>query len=108
MVIFGYWLIDKVIHQRRIDELPKDRNKLIIGTKIEENKESWIALGPKSLATGILTTASTGSGKSSACLLPWTKQILTNFDPRPSVVVIDPKDSFARDVLKLTKEIGLE
>ena len=54
-----------------------------------------------------MTTASTGSGKSSACLLPWTKQILERFSPRPSVVVIDPKNSFANDVLKLSKEMKL-
>tara|TARA_B100000609_G_scaffold179920_1_gene160067 strand:+ start:19131 stop:22106 length:2976 start_codon:yes stop_codon:yes gene_type:complete len=110
IVIFGYWFFEKMnfIRFGNIDEVPTDRNKLIIGTKIEDNTESWIALGPKSLATGIMTTASTGSGKSSACLLPWTKQILTNFDPKPSLIVIDPKDSFARDVLKLTKKLKLE
>lgn len=110
LVIFGYWFLDKMdfIRFGKIDEVPTDRNKLVIGTKIDNNNESWISLGPKSLATGILTTASTGSGKSSACLLPWTKQILEKFDPRPSLIVIDPKDSFARDVLRLTKELNLE
>ena len=92
----------------KLPKVPNKPNTLVIGTKITEDKESWILLGQKSLVTGLMTTASTGSGKSSACLLPWTKQILERFDPRPSVIVIDPKNSFANDVLRLSKDMGLE
>ncbi len=97
LIKFNFLKID------RIPMIPTQKNKLVIGTKIEGDEENWIVLGEKSLSTGLLTTASTGSGKSSACLLPWTKQILENFEPKPSIVVIDAKDSFARDVVKLAK-----
>lgn len=97
-----------ILEFQNIPPVPNNKNKLVIGTKIENDEENWIVLGEKSLSTGLLTTASTGSGKSSACLLPWTKQFLENFEPRPSIIVIDAKDSFARDVVKLCKELHRE
>lgn len=97
-----------ILKLKKVPPVPHHKNKLVIGTKIENDEENWIVLGEKSLSTGILTTASTGSGKSSACLLPWTKQFLENFEPRPSIVVIDAKDSFARDVVKLCKSLHRE
>lgn len=111
---FIFTLITKALYKfnvfkiNKIPVVPNEKNKIVIGTKINGDEESWISLGTKSLSTGLLTTASTGSGKSSACLLPWTKQILENFDPKPSLIVIDPKDSFARDVVKLVKELNRE
>ena len=87
--------------------LPKRKNILVIGSKLVDGKEEWISIGRPGLVTGILLIASTGGGKSIACLLPWAKQFMTNFDPFPSIIVIDPKNTFALAILELAKKIGL-
>lgn len=85
--------------------IPERKNMLILGSKLVDGTEEWITMGRPGLVTGVMLIASTGGGKSVACLLPWTKQFMSNFDPFPSIVVIDPKDTFARSVLKLASEL---
>lgn len=88
--------------------LPDRKNALILGSKLEGEKEEWISIGRQGLSTGIMLIASTGGGKSIACLLPWAKQFMTNFEPFPSIVVIDPKDSFARSILVMATDLNLQ
>lgn len=85
--------------------IPDRQNMLVLGSKLVDGNEDWITVGRSGLVTGVMLIASTGGGKSVACLLPWTKQFMTNFNPFPSIVVIDPKDTFARSVLKLSSEL---
>lgn len=86
--------------------LPNRKNALILGSTNVGGKEEWISIGKPGLVTGVMLIASTGGGKSVACLLPWAKQFMTNFDPFPSIVVIDPKNSFAQSILKMASELG--
>lgn len=89
-----------------IAKLPTQKNVLILGAKLTDGKEEWVSIGRSGLVTGVMLVASTGGGKSIACLVPWTKQFMQNFDPLPSIVVIDPKDTFARSVLKIASELN--
>lgn len=91
-----------------IPPFPLAKNVLVLGTRMIDGREEWIVLGRNSLCTGIMLTAATGGGKSVACLGPWTKQIMTNFDPFPSICIIDPKDSFAKATLKMAGDLKLQ
>lgn len=98
--------IEKLI-AGNIEPVPLRKNALILGSKIVDGKEEWICIGRSGLVTGIMLVASTGGGKSIACLVPWAKQFMQNFDPFPSIVIIDPKDTFARSVLKMALDLGV-
>ncbi|NUN07189.1 MAG: hypothetical protein HUU57_15695, partial [Bdellovibrio sp.] len=90
-----------------IAPIPSLKNALILGASLTDGKEKWVVIGKSGLVTGIMLVASTGGGKSIACLVPWTKQFMLNFDPFPSIIIIDPKDTFARAILKIAKDLGL-
>lgn len=112
-ISFGFLLCHtfkffRKILRGNIPPLPERKNALILGSKMLDGNEEWISIGRSGLVTGVMLVASTGGGKSVACLLPWTKQFMTNFSPFPSIVVIDPKDSFGKSVIKMAGELGHE
>jgi len=107
-LIFCYFIRNLHNHFKgEMPPLPKQKNILVLGSKMVNDKEEWISLGKQGLVTGIMLVASTGGGKSVACLLPWAKQFMTNFEPFPSIIIIDPKDSFAKSILKMATDLGL-
>lgn len=76
-------------------------------TSIEKPIE-WLELDEASLKGGIMLTGSIGSGKSVAAMIPWFEQALTNFDPRPAVLLMDAKGMLTKDAIKLVKKHNLE
>ncbi|MGE3682698.1 MAG: hypothetical protein AB7G93_13315 [Bdellovibrionales bacterium] len=87
---------------------PLQKNMLVLGSKLVNGREDWIVIGTNALCSGIMVTAATGGGKSRSCLIPWAKQIMTKFEPFPSICVIDPKNSFARAVLELAASLKMD
>lgn len=106
LLSYKVFLIIQKYFSGNMPALPTRKNALILGSKLIDGNEEWISIGRQGLSTGIMLIASTGGGKSVACLLPWTRQFMTNFDPFPSIVVIDPKNSFAGSVLKMARDLG--
>jgi hypothetical protein len=86
-------------------EMPAEPNKIVIGAFEEKNKKSyWIGLDKKALGGNLLITGSIGSGKSAGAILPVISQVLTNFDPKPSLLAIDPKGTFIKQTIELTQK----
>jgi hypothetical protein len=87
----------------------------------ESSRPGWLAIPEKGLFTGLAIFGAVGSGKTSACMYPFAKQILTwqAHDPqrRAAGLVLEVKGDFCHSVRKmLTKakreddymEIGLQ
>ena len=83
-------------------------NTVYLGTTTEENKsEQWLSIGERGLSGNVLITGSIGSGKTQGSILPYFDQILATFDPKPSVVAIDPKGTFIADAAAIAVKNGL-
>lgn len=118
--IMSFLCILIVKRSRRFDlsYLPRVKNcsdHIILGAQGEEElggdlsaKPSWICLNKKALHGNILITGSIGSGKTSSTILPYFKQILSNFTVKPAVLAIDPKGTFIDACLTLINTHGLE
>jgi len=70
-------------------------------------KSEWIVQHQRALNGNILVTGSIGSGKTQGTILPYFDQILANFDPKPSVLAIDPKGTFVDRALRIAQKRGL-
>lgn len=81
----------------------KNRNEIL---KYEHPQ--WLALNKDALNGNILVTGSIGSGKSQGTILPYLDQILSNFEITPSLLAIDPKNTFIPKAIEIIKRHGLE
>ncbi|MGE4233059.1 MAG: type IV secretion system DNA-binding domain-containing protein [Bacteriovoracia bacterium] len=61
---------------------------------VKVDKPEWIVMKKTALSGNILITGSIGTGKSQGTILPYLDQIMANFEPRPSVLALDPKNTF--------------
>jgi len=88
---------------------PRFKNTIVLGSSNEETAgeaAKWETLSKTALVGNILITGSIGGGKTQGTILPYLEQALTNFDPRPSVLAIDPKSTFLRKAKELVEEKG--
>ena len=82
-----------------------------VGEEISFDKEikaKWLSVNKKALNGNILVTGSIGSGKTQGTILSYLKQVIGNFETRPSILVLDPKGTFIPEFLKIAKEYELE
>lgn len=95
-----------------IPERPIIENGLCLGTVNESSADQkpieWAVMNRRALNGNILVTGSIGSGKTSGTILPYLKQILQNFAPTPSMLLIDPKGTFLREARDIIKKAGHE
>lgn len=107
---FMAFLCKKEAIPNELGEFPRIPNTITIGS-IKENEENappeWLTLGKTALCGNILVTGSIGAGKTQGTTLTYVEQILNNFAPHPSLMVIDPKGTFAAETLKIIKRKGL-
>jgi len=86
-------------------EMPESLNTIVIGACEETSKiPHWVNLNRKALGGNLLITGSIGSGKSAGAILPVISQVLTNFNPMPSLLAIDPKGTFIKQALELMQK----
>ena len=88
---------------------PEVPNSIVIGSSGEDLEgvcPAWETLPKHALMGGILITGSIGSGKTQGSIIPILSQALNNFDPKPSVLAIDPKSTFLRKARELIIEKG--
>lgn len=89
---------------------PNTTNTVTIGS-VGENGDGmepqWLTLGKRALCGNILITGSIGAGKTTGTTLTYLEQILNNFTPTPSILVIDPKGTFAAETLKMVRTKNL-
>ena len=83
---------------------------LLIGEDIETNKK--IYLPESGLYQNFLITGTIGSGKTSSCMYPFTKQLLEFNSNNPSkkigMLILDVKGNYYNQVKKYAKQFGLE
>jgi hypothetical protein len=115
--IVVYWIADLPLWKsfnrtflRGLPVFPKLKNALVLGSVNEEEptqKPSWAVLGLKGLVGNLLITGSIGTGKSSGTIFPYLDQILTNFDPKPALLTIDPKGKITGEIKKIVGAQGM-
>ena len=87
---------------------PKVKDGLVLGSINEgEASPEWMIQNRKGLNGNILITGSIGSGKTQGTILNYLDQILSNFDPLPSILAIDPKSTFIRVGKEIIEKHGL-
>lgn len=95
--------------QKCLPTFPNTPNTVTIGS-INEHADgptpSWLTLGKRALNGNVIVTGSIGSGKTQGTILTYFDQILSNFDPVPSVLIVDPKGSFAPEAIKIINSKG--
>jgi hypothetical protein len=79
-----------------------ERTKCRMGTE-----PSWMLQGLKGLTGNLFISGAIGSGKSQI-LLRFLRQLLSNFKTRPSLLAIDPKRTFVRELRKIIESLGME
>jgi hypothetical protein len=67
----------------------------------------WLTQGLKGMTGNILITAAIGWGKSQV-LLRLIKQCLTNFRESPTLLAIDPKRTFVRELRRIIEGLGMQ
>ncbi len=95
---------------RRLPRIPKVQNALVLGAVDEEEpgkKPTWAVMGLRGLVGNILITGSIGSGKSAGTVFSFARQLLTNFEPRPAFLAIDPKGKIATKIQEIAEDEGL-
>ena len=97
-----------------LPRMEKPTNGIVLGSVGEEIsfdkviKAKWLSVNKKALNGNILVTGSIGSGKTQGTILSYLKQVIGNFETRPSILVLDPKGTFIPEFLKIAKEYELE
>ena len=94
------------------DEAPS----LVIGelhhpTVPEESEDpSWLVIPEKGLYTGVLIVGAIGTGKTTACMYPFAKQILTwradDAERRAGALVLEVKGDFCHQVRRILEGAG--
>ncbi len=72
----------------------------------------WLVIPARGLYTGIAIFGAVGSGKTSACMNPFARQLLgwqaTNPELRAAALVLEVKGDFCYDIREMLKEAGRE
>ena len=72
----------------------------------------WLVIPERGLYTGIAIFGAVGSGKTSACMHPFARQLLgwqaTNPERRAAALILEVKGDFCYDIREILKEAGRE
>ena len=99
---------------KKLSPLPCEPNTIVLGSTQEEVIQQfgdemssldpeWVSINRRGLNGSIFITGSVGSGKTAGAILPYFKQILTNFE-KTSILALDPKRTFVVEAEKLIKK----
>ena len=76
----------------------------------ESERPSWLVIPETGLYTGVLVVGAVGSGKTSACMYPFARQILSwqadRPDRRAAGLVLEVKGDFCHGVHRILEEAG--
>ena len=120
--VWRVWL-QPLFRFRRRGKLPKwptspndDAPSLVIGethhptVPRESERPSWLVVPEKGLYTGILVVGAVGTGKTTACMYPFAKQLLSwrADDPRKraGALVLEVKGDFCHQVRSILDDAG--
>ena len=79
---------------------------------IESQTPEWLTIPERGLSTGVAMFGAVGSGKTSACLHPFARQLLSwhadNPERRPAALVLEVKGDLCHDIRRILAEVGRE
>ena len=79
---------------------------------IESPTPEWLTIPERGLYTGVAIFGAVGSGKTSACMHPFARQLLSwqAHDPerRPAALILEVKGDFCHDIRAILKDAGRE
>ena len=79
---------------------------------IESQNPEWLMIPERGLYTGVAIFGAVGSGKTSACMHPFARQLLSwqadNPERRPAALVLEVKGDFCHDIRRLLADVGRE
>ena len=77
---------------------------------IESPAPAWLTIPERGLYTGVAIFGAVGSGKTSACLHPFARQLFgwqaTNPERRAAALVLEVKGDFCHDIRRMLAELG--
>ena len=77
---------------------------------IESPAPEWLTIPERGLYTGVAIFGAVGSGKTSACLHPFARQLFgwhaTNPERRAAALVLEVKGDFCHDIRRMLAELG--
>ena len=77
---------------------------------IESPTPQWLTIPERGLYTGVAIFGAVGSGKTSACMHPFARQLLSwqvdNPERRPAALVLEVKGDFCHDIRRMLAELG--
>ncbi len=77
---------------------------------IESPGPEWLTIPERGLYTGVAIFGAVGSGKTSACLHPFARQLFgwqaTNPERRAAALVLEVKGDFCHDIRRMLAELG--
>ena len=78
----------------------------------ESDQPSWLVVPEKGLYTGVLVVGAVGTGKTTACMYPFARQLLSwqadDPDRRAGALVLEVKGDFCHQVRSILGEAGRE
>ena len=79
---------------------------------IESQSPEWLTIPERGLYTGVAIFGAVGSGKTSACMHPFARQLLSwqahNPERRPAALILEVKGDFCHDIRTILKDAGRE
>ncbi len=79
---------------------------------IESQSPEWLTIPERGLYTGVAIFGAVGSGKTSACMHPFARQLLSwqanNPERRPAALILEVKGDFCHDIRAILKDAGRE
>ena len=77
---------------------------------IESPAPEWLTIPERGLYTGVAIFGAVGSGKTSACMHPFARQLFgwqaTNSERRAAALVLEVKGDFCHDIRRMLAELG--
>ena len=79
---------------------------------IESPTPEWLTIPERGLYTGVAIFGAVGSGKTSACMHPFARQLLSwqadNPERRPAALVLEVKGDFCHDIRRILTDVHRE
>ena len=76
---------------------------------VESQTPEWLTIPERGLSTGVAIFGAVGSGKTSACMHPFARQLLgwqaDNPERRPAALILEVKGDFCHDIRRMLGEL---
>ena len=122
LAVWRVWLqpLGGIVRRGRLPKWPTspsdDAPSLVVGelhhptVPTESDRPSWLVVPEKGLYTGLLVVGAVGTGKTTACMYPFARQLLSwqadAADRRAGALVLEVKGDFCHQVRRILDEAG--